>query len=100
MGPARWKLVSLWFSQVARVTADNALRFFVCLEYARQGEEHNKSAWYLVTAIFMAPAILFAPFNGALCNSLPKARVLKASALFGFLVTGAFAWHEGDWLWC
>lgn len=100
MWSARWKLVCLWFSQVARVTADNALRFFVCLDYARHGEEYNNSAWYLVTAIFMAPAILLAPLNGALCNTLPKSSVLKGAALFGFLVMGAFALHNGDWLWC
>lgn len=72
----RWKLVSLWLSQTARVTADNALRFFVCLEYAQQGGTAEKnSAWYLVTAIFTMPAVVLAPFNGAICNSLPKPSV-------------------------
>ena len=32
----RWRLASLWLSQVARVLADNWLRLFVVLELARQ----------------------------------------------------------------
>src|SRR5437016_4566274 len=96
---ARWKLVSLWISQVARVTADNALRFFVCLDYMRQGEDEKNSAWYLVTAIFMFPAIVLAPLNGAICNSLPKSRVLAGTAAYGLLVVGVFGYFHGPWLW-
>lgn len=98
--PARWKLVSLWFSQVARVTADNALRFFVCLEYAKLGEAQQNSAWYLVNAIFTLPAVFLAPFNGAICNSLPKPRVLTWTALYGFVVTAAFCLVNGHWITC
>ena len=91
MWPARWKLVSLWLSQTARVTADNALRFFVCLDYAERGSEaQQNSAWYLVNAIFTMPAVFFAPFNGAICNTLPKPRVLRWTAFYGFAVMGLF----------
>jgi 1-acyl-sn-glycerol-3-phosphate acyltransferase len=98
--PARWKLVSLWFSQVARVTADNALRFFVCLDYASQGEAEKNSAWYLVNAIFTMPAVFLAPFNGAICNSLPKPRVLTWTAFYGFVVMAAFCLLNGQWITC
>src|SRR5215216_3675709 len=100
MSSARWKLVSLWFSQVARVTADNALRFFVCLEYASQSVEHKNSAWYLVNAIFTIPAVFFAPLNGAICNSLPKSRVLRWSAFYGALVMAVFALWQEHWITC
>jgi len=100
MGSARWKLVSLWLSQTARVTADNALRFFVCLDYASQGEAQKNSAWYLVTAIFTLPAIFLAPFNGAICNTLPKRQVLIGSAVFGFAVMLAWGLIGNLWLWC
>lgn len=91
MGPARWKLISLWLSQTARVTADNALRFFVCLDYAFHGDvAHKNSAWYLVNAIFTLPAVLFAPVNGAICNSLPRSRVLTWSAFYGLFVMAVF----------
>jgi 1-acyl-sn-glycerol-3-phosphate acyltransferase len=98
--PARWKLVSLWFSQTARVTADNALRFFVCLDYAGRGEAQQNTAWYLVTAMFSIPAMVLAPFNGAICNTLPKRHVLIATALFGFVVMGLFGLLQDQWLWC
>lgn len=100
MGSARWKLVSLWLSQTARVTADNALRFFVCLDYASHGDAQKNSAWYLVTAIFTLPAVVLAPFNGAICNTLPKRQVLIGSAIFGFAVMLAFGLSGDFWLWC
>jgi 1-acyl-sn-glycerol-3-phosphate acyltransferase len=100
MMSARWKLVSLWLSQTARVTADNALRFFVCLEYASHGQAQQNSAWYLITAIFTMPAVLLAPFNGAICNSLPKPRVLTWSAFYGLGVMMVFALLEDYWIAC
>src|SRR4051812_47838056 len=90
MWPARWKLVSLWLSQTARVTADNALRFFVCLEYAGEIASRQNSAWYLVNAIFTLPAVFLAPFNGAICNSLRKPQVLSWTAFYGFAVMGVY----------
>jgi len=100
MASARWKLVSLWISQTARVTADNALRFFVCLEYASKGVDQQNSAWYLVNAIFTIPAVLFAPLNGAICNSLPKSRVLRWSAFYGAAVMAVFALWQQHWITC
>ncbi len=97
---ARWKLVSLWISQTARVTADNALRFFVCLDYASQGDAQKNSAWYLVNAIFTMPAVLLAPFNGAISNSLPKSRVVRWTAFYGFAVMAVFAFLQSQWITC
>lgn len=96
----RWKLVSLWISQTARVMADNALRLFVCFEYAKLGQAEENSAWYLVTGIFSVPAVLLAPFNGAICNSLPKSNVLIGSAFFGFAVMAIFGILNDFWLPC
>jgi 1-acyl-sn-glycerol-3-phosphate acyltransferase len=81
---ARWMVVSLWLSQVSRVTADNALRFFLVLLLYRS---HGASAWYLVTALLMWPALVLAPLNGAICNSLPKRAVLIASAGWCLVIT-------------
>src|SRR5437016_2154532 len=89
-------------SQTARVTADNALRFFVCLDYASPpaGDAEKNSAWYLVNAIFTLPAVLFAPFNGAICNTLPKSRVLHWTAFYGFAVMAVFLLLHGYWVAC
>src|SRR5262249_29166457 len=79
----RARLASLWLSQTARVMADNCLRLFVVLELLRGGVG---GGWYLVTAILMLPAVVLAPLNGALCNSLPKRWVLIGSAAFALAV--------------
>jgi 1-acyl-sn-glycerol-3-phosphate acyltransferase len=100
MGTARWKLVGLWLSQTARVTADNALRLFVYLHYAELGAAQRDSGWYLVTALFIWPSILLAPFNGALCNTLPKPSLLKTTTLFGVVVTAIFYFIDDHWLLC
>jgi 1-acyl-sn-glycerol-3-phosphate acyltransferase/MFS family permease len=103
MDSNRWKLVSLWVAQTARVTADNALRFFVCWEYAYSAgdsDAHKNTAYYLVNAIFTIPAVFFAPFNGAICNALPKSRVLRWSAFYAFLVMAAFAFLQQHWITC
>jgi acyl-[acyl-carrier-protein]-phospholipid O-acyltransferase / long-chain-fatty-acid--[acyl-carrier-protein] ligase len=85
MWAARGRLASLWGSQVARVFADNALRLLVVLDYAQSGLAETQSAWHLVSALLMLPAILLAPFNGALVNSLPKWEVLPGAALFSVI---------------
>ena len=41
MWSARFRLASLWLSQVARVAADYCLRAFVVLELARAAHEEN-----------------------------------------------------------
>ncbi len=93
-------LVCLWVSQTARVTADNALRFFVCLDYANQGEAQRNSAWYLVNVIFTLPAVILAPFNGAVANSLPKSSVVRWMAFYGFVVMAIFAFLQSQWITC
>lgn len=98
MWTARWKLVSLWLSQTARVTADNALRLLVYLKYASLGDAQRDSGWYLVQALFIWPSIVLAPFNGAICNTLPKPMVLKTTAVFGVVVTGLLFFMDDHWL--
>jgi 1-acyl-sn-glycerol-3-phosphate acyltransferase len=90
----------LWISQTARVTADNALRFFVCLEYASLGRAQQNSAWYLVNAIFTMPAVFFAPLNGAICNTLPKTTVFIWSAFYGAVVMITFGLMDAQWIAC
>ncbi|MFN4259325.1 MAG: hypothetical protein ACK4RK_08495, partial [Gemmataceae bacterium] len=68
---ARFRLVSLWLSQVGRNMADHCLRIFVVLAAAEMGAAQRDSAWHLVVALFVLPAIFLAPINGALSNSLP-----------------------------
>ena len=97
MWGARARLASLWGSQVARVFADNALRLFIVLEYSRNDVAVRESAWHIVSAILMVPAILFAPFNGALVNSLSKPMVLRGAALFTFV--GVLAFGLAGWPW-
>jgi 1-acyl-sn-glycerol-3-phosphate acyltransferase len=97
---ARVRLVSLWVSQVARVLADNCLRVFVVLQLARIGGGQQEAAWHLVTAILMVPAVLLAPCNGAISNSLPKPSVLAGSAVWCCVITSVFALLNGPWLPC
>jgi 1-acyl-sn-glycerol-3-phosphate acyltransferase len=100
VGTARIRLVFLWLSQVARILADNCLRIFAVLELARLGGGHQEAAWHVVTAILMVPAVLLAPFNGAICNSLPKPRVLAGSAAWCCGITVIFMLVNGPWLAC
>jgi 1-acyl-sn-glycerol-3-phosphate acyltransferase len=97
---ARWRLASLWLAQVARVAADNCLRVFVFLELARAGATGRDAAWHITTALLMAPAVLLAPFNGALCNSLPRRWVLVGSSAFCLGVTLVFGLLDGFWVAC
>jgi 1-acyl-sn-glycerol-3-phosphate acyltransferase len=83
---ARLALLSLWVSQVCRNMADNCLRIFVVLAAARLGAGAADEAWNIASALFVLPALLLAPVNGAISNSLPKRRVLIASALYCLLV--------------
>lgn len=78
--------------------ADWCLRMFAVLELAHRGPDGKNSAWYLVTALFIAPAVLFAPLNGAISNGLPKRSVLAGSAVFCLLALTVLAvWGQtGD----
>jgi 1-acyl-sn-glycerol-3-phosphate acyltransferase len=95
---ARIRLASLWLSQVARVVADNALRVFVLLSVASAGIAQRDYAWHMLAALLMLPAVLLAPFNGALGNSLPKRWVLTASAAYCALVVAIFGLAGGPWV--
>lgn len=97
---ARLRLASLWLSQTVRAVADWCLRIFVFFQAARAGGQEGESAWYLVTAIAIAPFILLAPFNGAISNGLPKRWVLVGSAGLCALVVAGFGALGGSWLWC
>ena len=90
MWNARLRLGALWISHVARVMADNCLRIYVALEFARLGDAQKVSAWHLVTLILMVPAVFFAPINGAICNGLSKQRVLLVSSIIPFIVVFAY----------
>jgi 1-acyl-sn-glycerol-3-phosphate acyltransferase/MFS family permease len=79
---ARVRLLSLWLSQFTRLLADNCLRIFVILELAQAGARAQAASWHLVLALFIAPAIVFAPFNGAVSNSLPRRWVLVGTATY------------------
>src|SRR5206468_632764 len=92
---ARLRLASLWSSQVARITADNALRVYIALRIADAGRTPGEYAWHLLSALLMLPAIVLAPFNGALGNSLPKRHVLVGSALYCLLVVVMFGALDG-----
>jgi 1-acyl-sn-glycerol-3-phosphate acyltransferase len=95
---ARFRLASLWVSQTARVVADNCLRIFVYLDMARTGAAAASSGWHLVTTLLMAPAILLAPLNGAICNAQPKPRILIASAAAITGVLALFLGFQGPWI--
>lgn len=96
---ARIRLASLWFSQVARIMADNCLRIFVVFELAQQGQAQRESAWHLVAALFVFPSVFLAPVNGALSNSLPKRQVLIGAAAYCLAVMAIFVFLNGPWLW-
>lgn len=78
--------------------ADNCLRLFVALELVRLDQAREGGGWYLVTLLLMLPAVVLAPFNGALCNSLPKRLVLIGAAASGLAVVAGFQFVNGPWL--
>lgn len=100
MTSARLRLLSLWVSQGARIMADNCLRMFIVLRALDDGPEAGEFAWNVAAAAFLLPALVGAPLNGAICNSLPRRRVLVASAAFCLIVTCVFAALNTAWLAC
>jgi 1-acyl-sn-glycerol-3-phosphate acyltransferase len=68
--------------------ADNCLRVFVLLSIAAA---ERAAAWHLIVVLLMLPAVVLAPLNGAISNSLPKRWVLAATALYCFAVVVLFA---------
>lgn len=96
---ARIRLAALWWSQVARIVADNCLRAFVVLELVQSDPGRRESAWHLVAALFVLPSVFLAPFNGAISNSLPKPRVLVGAAAYCLAIILLFSLLNGPWLW-
>jgi 1-acyl-sn-glycerol-3-phosphate acyltransferase len=97
---ARIRLGALWLSQAARVLGDWCLRVFVVLDLAQAGTAQRDAAWHLVTALFLLPSVFLVPIYGALGNSLPKRRVLVASAAYCLVVVVFFSLWDGPWLAC
>jgi 1-acyl-sn-glycerol-3-phosphate acyltransferase len=100
---ARARLASLWLSQFARIVADNGLRLFILfrlVDAASTARGERESAWHLLVALLMLPAVVLSPFNGALCNSLPRRWVATWSAAFCGLVVAAFTLSDGPWVAC
>jgi 1-acyl-sn-glycerol-3-phosphate acyltransferase len=97
---SRGRLASLWLSQVARIVADNALRIFVLLRIAEIGPAERDYAWHLCAVLLMLPAVFLAPFNGALCNALPKRWVLTGSAAYCCFMVAVFGLLDGPWVAC
>jgi 1-acyl-sn-glycerol-3-phosphate acyltransferase len=90
----------LWLSQVARIVADHCLRVFVVLTAAAAGASQRESAWHLAIALYALPAVLLAPVNGALGNSLAKRWVLTGSAAFCLAIVAVFALAGSGWFAC
>lgn len=96
---ARLRLASLWLSQVARVLADWCLRVTAFLSWSGAAGSDGY-AWHVATAVFIAPFVLLAPFNGCINNSLPRRWVLVGSAAFTLLAVSVFAARPWPWMIC
>lgn len=81
---ARLQLAALWLAQTARIVADWTLRLLVIRKLVGADETAIRDAWHQATAVYIAPFILLAPFNGALSNAFAKRWVLVFSAV-GYL---------------
>jgi 1-acyl-sn-glycerol-3-phosphate acyltransferase len=96
---ARIRLASLWLSQFARVLAEWCLRITAFLAwYSTAGSKGD--AWHIATAVFIAPFVLLAPFNGCINNGLPRRWVLVGSAAYTLLIVTLFAASQGSWMIC
>jgi 1-acyl-sn-glycerol-3-phosphate acyltransferase len=97
---ARLQLAALWFSQAARIVADNTLRAFILLRMAQAGPPQSDYAWHLVAGLLTLPAVFLAPLTGAVCNSLPKRWVLTGSAAFVGAVVAILGIAADQWIAC
>jgi 1-acyl-sn-glycerol-3-phosphate acyltransferase len=73
---------------------------FLGLVGSNVGRAERDSAWHLLAALVMLPAVVLSPCNGAICNSLPRRWVLVGSAAFCFVVALAFGLADGPWVGC
>jgi 1-acyl-sn-glycerol-3-phosphate acyltransferase len=100
---ARYRLVSLWISQVARTLADICLRSFIILHVLQIGVPQDRAVWVRIIAVMLAPFILLCPVSGALSNGLPKRWILVGSAAFCLCITAMLGAVGGDfaesWFW-
>lgn len=94
---ARVRFGLLWVAQGTRMLADNALRAFVVLTLARGEVGQRDSAWHVVAGILAAAAVILAPLNGALSNSLPRRGVLFWSTQCSLFVVIAFLYLQSGW---
>src|SRR5260370_13526541 len=97
---ARVRMGFLCISSTLRVLADWCLRWFVFLETFESGRFARDSAWHVTTLFFIAPFLLFCPFNGAISNSLPKRWVLVGAAAFCTAAVLTFGLTGGPWPAC
>src|SRR5689334_21784395 len=67
------------------------------LEVAGGSENGRLAAFPLATALFIAPFVLLAPFNGCVSNAMPRRWVLAGSAAFTLLAVVGFALAGGPW---
>lgn len=100
MQSARLRLAALWLSQAARIMADNCLRMAVVMQAAASSALAGELAWNLAAALFVLPALLFAPFNGAIGNSFPKRNVIVLAAAYCLAATVLFSIANTAWLAC
>jgi 1-acyl-sn-glycerol-3-phosphate acyltransferase/MFS family permease len=68
--------------------------------FAALVDDGMRSAWYLTTAVFIAPCVVLAPLNGYLSNGLPRRRTLIASAAFALLAVAVCPVASLPWLIC
>lgn len=94
---ARVRFGLLWVAQGTRMLADNAMRAFVVLNLAQGEVGQRDSAWHIVAGILAAAAVLLAPLNGAVSNSLPRRGVLFTSTQVSLFVVGIFAYLQSSW---
>ena len=86
----RFRLCSLWISQVARSAADFCLRVSIVLQISQYGLDET-GVWLVCLPFFTAPSILLAPVNGALINRFPKKGILVGAAVFCLCTTAVIA---------
>jgi hypothetical protein len=93
-------LAALEVSQCAHVLAVYGLRAYVVLLLASEGATQRDTAWHIVSAVFMLPAVFFVPAYGALGNSLPKRAALVGSSVYCLVLVVLLAWSGRGALAC
>ncbi len=97
---ARGRLGSLWLSQALHFMGCYGLRMYVVLVLAAAGGGRRDAAWHLTSAVFMLPAVFLVPLYGALSNTWPKGKALRAASGECAVVMLLFAVLQQHWLVC